>query len=142
MAESTVEQDIQRAADSQAYMELIGPAVAALQASDGAAFKGMMSKKFVAAIGEETVDAVLANNLFPFFADFAEPGSTMYVTDTEDQFGDSGYAFYTSIKTTGGDEKPFVVYVVSEDGQPVIGNLVIGKTFEDMHDGMSPADYA
>jgi hypothetical protein len=31
---------------------------------------------------------------------------------------------------------------VSEDGQPVIGNLVIDKTFEDMHDGMSPSDYA
>ena len=142
MADNTVEQDIQRAADSQAYMEMIGPAVGALQSGDGAGFKGMMSKKFLAAIGEQTVDAVLQHNLIPFFSDFAEPGSTMFVTDTEDQFGDSGYAFYTSMKTTGGQEKPFVVYVVSEDGQPVVGNLIIDKTFEDMHEGRSPADYA
>ena len=142
MADNTVEQDIQRAADSQAYMGMIGPAVSALQSGDGAAFKGMMSKKFLAALGEETVDAVLQHNLVPFFADFSAPGSTMYVTDTEDQFGDTGYAFYTSMLTTGGQEKPFVVYVVAEDGQPVVGNLIIGKTFEDMHEGRSPADYA
>jgi hypothetical protein len=142
MADNTAEQDIQRASDAQAYMALIGPAAGALQSGDGATFKGMMSKKFLAQIGEETVDGVLANNLFPFFADFSAPGSTMYVTDTQDQFGDTGYAFYTSMLTTGGQEKPFVVYVVSEDGQPVIGNLVIDKTFEDMHEGRSPGDYA
>lgn len=142
MADSTVEQDIQRAADAQAYMALIGPAVVALQAGDGAGFKAMMSKKFLAALGEETVDAVMQHNLFPFFSDFSAPGNTMYVTDTEDQFGNSGYAFYTSMLTTGGQEKPFVVYVVSEDGQPVVGNLIIDKTFEDMHEGRSPADYA
>ena len=142
MADDTVGQDIRRAADSQAYKAVIGPAVGALRSGDATGFKGMMSKKFLAQLGEETVDAVLQNNLFPFFADFAEQGKTMYVTDTQDQFGDSGYAFYTSMLTTGGQEKPFVVYVVNEDGQPVIGNLVIDRTFEDMHEGRSPGDYA
>ncbi len=142
MADNTVEQDIQRAADSRAYMAMIGPVVGALHSGDGAGFKGMMSKKFLAQLGEDAVDTVLRDNLIPFFADFAEMGKTMYVTDTQDQFGDSGYGFYTSMKTTGGQEKPFVVYVVNEEGQPVIGNLIIDSTFEDMHEGRSPADYA
>ena len=142
MADSTAEQDIQRAADSQAYMEMIGAAVVMLQSGDGEGFRSLISKKFVSALGRETVDSVIRHHLIPFFDDFAEPGSTMFVTDTHDQFGNSGYAFYTSMKTTGGQEKPFIVYVVSEDGQPVIGNLVIDKTFEDMHEGRSPADFA
>jgi hypothetical protein len=139
--QNAVEADVARAAQSEAYNGLVSAAESALVAGDADAFKGLLSPNFVAVLDEATIDGVVQSQLIPFFSDFAEPGRTTYVTNTQDQFGSEGFAFYTSILTVGGEERPFVIYMVEENGRLVVANLLVNTTFEDMHEGRSPGDY-
>ena len=140
--QNSVEADLARAARSEVYNGLVSAAVSALVAGDADAFKGLLSPNFVSVLDDATIDGVVQSQLIPFFSDFAEPGRTTYVTVTQDQFGSKGFAFYTSILTAGGEERPFVIYMVEENGRLVVANLLVNTTFEDMHDGRSPGDYA
>jgi hypothetical protein len=140
--QNTVDADIARAGRAEAYDGLVSAAVSALSAGDAGTFKALLSPNFLAALDEATVDGVIASQLIPFFSDFAAPGSTTYITDTQDQFGSAGLAFYTSLVTNAGEERPFVIYMVEEDGRLVVANLLVNTTFEDMHEGRSPSDYA
>ena len=114
----------------------------ALATGDADTFKGLLSPNFTAVLDEATIDGVVQSQLIPFFSDFAEPGRSNYITDNQDQFGSAGFAFYTSILTTAGEERPFVIYMVEEAGRLVVANLLVNTTFEDMHEGRSPGDYA
>lgn len=138
----TIEQDLQRAAQAQEYSNLVGAAVTALASGDVEGFKSLMSPNFLAALDDATVNNVIQSQMVPFFAEFDRPGSSTFITDNTDQFGSTGFAFYTSIITTNGEERPFVIYMVEEGGRLVVANLLVNTTFEDMHEGRSPADYA
>jgi hypothetical protein len=140
--QNTVEADIARAAQSEPYRSLMSAAVDALARGDAVTFKGLLSPNFMAVLDEATIDAVVQSQLLPFFSDFAEPGRTTYITDAQDQFGSEGFAFYTSIITAGGEERPFVIYIVEENGRLVVANLLVNTTFEDTHGGRSPGDYS
>ena len=137
----TVEADVARAARSEAYNGLVSAAVSALVAGDADAFKGLLSPNSVAVLDEETIDGVVQSQLIPSFSDFAESGRSTYITNTQDQFGSEGFAFYTSIRTARREERPFVIYMVEENGRLVVANLLVNTTFEDMHEGRSPGDY-
>lgn len=141
-AQNTVEADIARAAQAEACRGLVSAAVSALATGDAEAFKGLLSPNFVAVLDEATIDGVVHSQLLPFFSDFAQSGRTTYVTGTQDQFGSEGLAFYTSIINAAGDERPFVIYMVEENGRLVVANLLVNATFEDMHEGRSPGDYS
>lgn len=140
--QNSIEADIARAAQAEAYGGLVSAAVNALANADADTFKGLLSPNFRAVLDEATVDGVVQSQLIPFFSDFAEPGRTTYIIDTQDQFGSAGFAFYTSIITGDGEERPFVIYMVEEAGNLVVANLLVNTTFEDMHEGRSPGDYA
>ena len=137
-----VDEDIARAGQAEAYGGLVSAAVSALSAGDAATFRALLSPNFLATLDDATVEGVIDSQLIPFFSDFAAPGSTTYITDNQDQFGNSGLAFYTSIITNTGEERPFVIYMVEEDGRLVVANLLVNTTFEDMHEGRGPGDYA
>ncbi len=139
--QNTVAADIARAAQADAYRDLVSAAVSALVRGDAGTFKGLLSPNFVAVLDEATIDGVIQSQLLPFFSDFAGHGRTTYITEAQDQFGSEGFAFYTSILTTAGEERPFVIYMVEEGGRPVVANLLVNTTFEDMHEGRSPGDY-
>ena len=45
----------------------------------------------------------------------------------------TGFAFFRSFTTKGGQERPFALYILEEDGRLVVGNLVVGRRFQDVH---------
>ncbi len=138
----TVEEDIARASAAQAYSSLVGAAVQALASGHAETFKSLFSPNFKATLDDAIIDGVIEQQLIPFFSDADHPGSSTFITDNQDQFGSTGFAFYTSIVTKGGEEKPFVIYMVEENGSLYVANLLVNTTFEEMHEGRSPADYA
>jgi hypothetical protein len=55
------------------------------------------------------------------------------VTNTTDAFGSTGFAFYMYMLPAAGDRRPFVIYVVEENGRPVVGNILVDHLVEGRH---------
>ena len=118
-------------ADSQPYHEMADWLVQQLTGGNAGAVIGNFSPNFISQLGLPTVIQVFEEQMLPFFAGQVLGGGRT-VTFTHDSFGSSGFAFYLTVMGSGG-EKPFVLYVVNENGRLVMANLVLNKTFADMH---------
>jgi hypothetical protein len=90
------------------------------------------SLKFLNQIGYETFEKVCAEIIMPFFENARTLGNSSTVTHTTNSFGNTGFAFYRTI-IADGVEKPFIIYMVWEDTRIVVANLVVNKTYADMH---------
>ncbi len=119
-------------AESQPYEEMAHWLVQ--QLTDGAlgAVISHFSPNFYQQLGQHTVETVFAEQMLPFFAGSTGLGNSRTVTHTHDSFGSKGFAFYLSRLGPDG-EKPFVLYLVNENGRLVLANLVLNKTFADLH---------
>jgi hypothetical protein len=95
-------------------------------------FKENFSPNFIRQLGMEEVENVCNTHFLPFFSGAEKISNSATVTLTTDAFGSTGYAFYLSVLKQN-IEKPFVIYMVSEDNRIVVANLLPNKTYEDMH---------
>lgn len=120
-------------AEARPYIQFVDQVVEILVAGDGKGFRDLLSPTGMAAATPEQVDAFVNGQVLPFFADFGAPGPNVSIRRTKNPAGLTGLAFYTSFTSTGGQDKPFVMYVVEEGGRLVVGNLLVGKTFQDLH---------
>jgi hypothetical protein len=133
-----MESYLQQRQQAEAYQELLQQAVDLLARGDAAGFAPLLSANLRQAAGEATVTRVIREQLIPFFADFQEFGGSTTVTNATDAYGNEGLSFYKSIRTRAGAERPFVIYIVEEAGRPVVANLLVNTTYEDMHEGRGP----
>ncbi len=81
---------------------------------------------------------VVANQVLPFFAEYGATAPSVTITETNDQFGSSGYAYYMWMepRTTESEPpspKPFVIYVVQEGERIVVGNILVDHYVEGRH---------
>jgi hypothetical protein len=67
------------------------------------------------------------------FADHKEIGRSITITNTTDASGNSGFAFYMYSVPKSGQQKPFVIYVLEENGQKFVGNLLVNRFVEGRH---------
>lgn len=83
--------------------------------------------------GEQAVAHVLASRLMPFFAGGRGLARRTTVTHTTDAEGASGFAFYMwlSPSQAGQADLPFTVYVVHEQGRPVVANVLPDQRLAD-----------
>jgi hypothetical protein len=131
--EPTAQDDVATEAEARPYIEFVDQVIEMLVAGDGKSFRELLSPTGMAAATPEQVDAFVDGQVLPFFADFGAPGPNVSIRRTRNPAGLTGLAFYTGFTSTSGQDKPFVVYVVEEGGRLVVGNLLVGKTFRDLH---------
>lgn len=120
-------------AEIKPYVEFADRVVKTLVAGDGQGFRSLLSPTGVSAATPAQIDDFVDGQVLPFFADYGAPGPDMSIRRTKNSAGLAGLAFYTSFTSTGGQAKPFVMYVVEEGGKLVLGNLLVGKTYQDLH---------
>jgi hypothetical protein len=118
--------------DSKAYRQLADWAVEKLRKGDVDAVIQQFSPNFIDYLGLQQVQSVFKKEMVPFFAGSTGLENSTTVTKTHDSFGSSGFAFYMSLNT-GGQVKPFVMYLVKENDRIVLANLVLNKTYADLH---------
>ena len=118
---------------ARAYEGLLEEALGALAAGDAAGFRGLLSPNLLGSNGAERIDAVIQAQLLPFFAGYQGLGNQTTVLHTSDQFGNEGLSFYKTAIGADGAERPFVIYIVEEDGRPVVANLLVNTSYADLH---------
>ncbi|MDO1448381.1 hypothetical protein Q0590_19045 [Rhodocytophaga aerolata] len=119
-------------ADAEPFNVLAEEVIKQMMAGDASGLRTHFSPNFLHQIGEQTFEQVCTDLLLPFFEKAQTLGQSSTITYTTDSFGSTGFAFYRTL-TESGAEKPFIIYTVYENNQIVVANLVINKTYADMH---------
>jgi hypothetical protein len=131
-AEASPSEYLDMEAEAKPYKVLADWAVARLRAGDAEAVMDRFSPNFTGHLGRPAVERAFREQMVPFFAGSTKVGNGTTITKTHDGFGSQGFAFYF---TLDGPEKgkPFIMYVVNEKGNLVVANIVLNKTYADMH---------
>lgn len=128
---AAVDPAVQAAAEP--YIAFADQILAAVTSGQSGALRASLSPSTLSAWTAEDVDLFVDKIVMPFFADYAAPVAEEWIAPTTHPAGFTGFAFYRSFTTTDGRTKPYVLYVLEEDGRMVVGNLLVGKTFKEMH---------
>ncbi|QHT65638.1 hypothetical protein GXP67_02630 [Rhodocytophaga rosea] len=122
--------DMQQA--SASYHQMANWAVERLRSGDLTSVMRKFSANFMDYLGKEKVEKVFAEQMLPYFVGSTGIDASSTITMTTDSFGSKGFAFYLNLTSAEG-KKPFIVYIVNENNQLVVANLVLNKTYADMH---------
>jgi hypothetical protein len=103
-------------------------------AGDLAGTQALLSHALQQRVGDAAVRQALQGQIVPFFArGGARTGGTT-ITRTTDAAGQQGFAFYMWWQATGeATPRPFSVYTVLENGQPVVANVVPDRLVPGRH---------
>lgn len=93
----------------------------------------MISAKMRTNAGSAAVTSFVEAQVQPFFAGNAGLGNNVTIANTTDGFGQQGLAYYAWLKASDKELRPFVMYVVIEDGAPVVANVLVNKLVEGRH---------
>ena len=104
--------------------------MAAAAAGDTIRTARMLSPAVAAKAGRESVERFLAGEVLPFFAQFKEVARSVTVTRTAEA---TGFAFYMYMVSKAGELRPFVIYVIEEDGAKVVANVLVDHLVEGRH---------
>lgn len=126
-------EELEMAARSPEYRAVAEQFVAAAAARDTAKLERMLSPAAAARAGKEAMQKVLNGQVIPFFADHKEIGRSATTTNTTDAGGNTGFAYYMYSVGKSGAQKPFVIYVVEENGQKVVANILVNRFVEGRH---------
>ena len=134
----TIEDDELLDGRADEYSKVVDTAVGFLVRGDGERFRAMLSPATIESENRGTgvIDTIIKSRFIPFFSDFTRLTDTVSTLPTHDAGNNAGLAIFRTFETTSGQEKPFVIYVINQRGNYVIGNLLINKTFEDIEGPM------
>lgn len=121
------------AAKSPAYRQIAERFVTAAAARDTQTLENLLSPAISARAGKEGIQKVLNEQVLPFFADYREIGRSVTTTHTTDANGNHGFTFYMYSLTKSGRKKPFVIYVIDEQGQKFVANILVNHFIEGRH---------
>ena len=82
--------------------------------------------------GSGAIDKIIRERFIPYFSDFGRLTSNAASIPTEDPEGHKGIALFRSFETKDHSEKSFVMYIVEEDGDVVVSNLLLNKRLRDV----------
>jgi hypothetical protein len=137
--ETSMEEYLEMQAGSEAFRAVADSFITVAARGDTELTAAMISPNLAAQAGEEAVANVVANQVIPFFSEYSALGKSVTITETSDQFGSSGYAYYMWMEPRAIPDaetpspKPFVVYVVLEGDRIVIGNILVDHYVEGRH---------
>jgi hypothetical protein len=123
-------------ARSDQYSRTFNKAISALVNDDAATFRALLSASTVLSEsrGPGAIDVIIRDRFIPFFSDFSSLTQSITTLPTYSAAGESGIAFARSFKTTEGQIKYFVIYLITEgkDKRVVVGNLLLNATEKDL----------
>lgn len=126
-------EDVEMHERAQPFIAFADQIEEALATGESGAFRASLSPTTLATWSKDDVNIFVDQIVMPFFADFADPVAEQWIAPTTHPAGFTGFAFYRSFTTADGRTMPFVIYILDEGGRLVVGNLLVGKTFQDMH---------
>jgi hypothetical protein len=117
--------------EQESFRQVAEEFIAAAAAGDMAKMTRMISPEIVTRTGgREAVERYLADNVLPFFAQFKETGRSTTITRTADM---PGFVFYMYIVSKADQLRPFVIFVIEENGAKVVANILPDKFVEGRH---------
>jgi hypothetical protein len=131
-AEASVSEYMDMQQASASYHQMASWTVERLRSGDLTSVLRKFSSNFMDYLGKEKAEKVFAEQMLPFFVASTGVDASSTITMTTDGFGSKGFAFYLNLTSAEG-KKPFIVYIVNENNQLVVANLVLNKTYADMH---------
>ena len=121
---------------SDDYEGFVDDVVRLLAQGKEAEFRELLSpslmKRSLKELGKEKVDLMIRQQFIGFFSDFHHLSANVVTTKTTDADEHRGLAVFRSFLNESGEERPFVVYVLEEDGKLVVGNILINKTLREV----------
>ncbi len=118
------------------YSVLVEDAVGALVKGDADSFRELLSPSLVkrteATMGKGAIDTIIKERFVPFFDDFTAFTDAVETLPTRDTDGHEGLALFRSFRTEDGEQRPFAIYLLNEDGRLVVGNLLLNKLLYDV----------
>ncbi len=118
------------------YSVLVNEAVDALVKADADRFRNLLSPSLVkrtkATMGSGSIDTIIEQRFIPFFSDFEALNDAVETLPTSDADGHKGLVLFRSFTTEDGDQRPFAIYLLNEDGKLVVGNLLLNKLLYDV----------
>lgn len=121
---------------SDDYQEFVETAVRILAQGDERALRRLLSPSMMnrseSELGKTKVDLMIRQQFLGFFDDFHHLSANVHSTKTYDASKRPGLAIFRSFLNEEGEEKPFVMYVIEENEELVLGNILINKTLRDV----------
>jgi hypothetical protein len=117
---------------AEPYIEFADQIVAALSTGQIGAFRASLSPTLIKSMSAEELNGFVDRQVAPFFSDYTAPSGRPTIAPIRHPAGLEGFAFFRSFTSRSGQEKPFALYVLEEDGRLVVGNLVVGRRFQDV----------
>jgi len=114
----------------ESFRQVADEFIAAAAAGDMAKTTRMISPDMMTRTGREAAERYLAGNVLPFFAQFKETGRSTTITRTA---GMPGFVFYMYMVSKTDQLRPFVIYVVEENGAQVVVNILLDHFVEGRH---------
>jgi len=131
---AAVAADLRMAQEAEPFRRAADAFIATAMAGDAAQAQALLSPTLVARSGEAAIRKALDTQILPFFSHGQTQGRSVTVTRTTDAAGHQGYAFYMWLQTGSADsQRPFTVYVVEEQGRPMVANVVPDRLVEGRH---------
>ena len=130
VAQSPPAPDFAMSVQQEPFLRVADDFIAASAAGDMAKAGRMLSPAIAASSGPDAVANFLAGEVRPFFAQYTGLANSVSVTRTADV---TGFVFYMYMVTGTGELRPFVIYVIEEDGAKVVANVLVDKFVENRH---------
>ena len=126
----TFQDYLEMSARSGAFRAAADDFIAAAVAGDATKSMALISRNAINSVGQESAQSYLTTQVLPFFARFKELGKSVTIAPTSDRFGSTGFVFHLSMAPVEGDERPFAIYVVEENGAKVIADVLPDHDFK------------
>ena len=114
----------------ESFRQVAEEFIAAAALGDMAKTTQMISPDVMTRTGRDAVERYLADDVLPFFAQFKETGRSTTITRTADV---PGFVFYMYMVSKTDELRPFVIYVIEENGAKVVINILPDRFVEGRH---------
>lgn len=132
--EASMEDYLLMQKDAEPFKAFGDRVIAMAAKGDASALAKMFSPTIVQANGgQANLQTFVEKQIVPYFVGYASTEQDTTITPTQLPHGPSGFALYKKIRDKDGQSKPLVLYVLREGGTLVVGNVILGKTYRDMH---------
>lgn len=119
-------------AEAQPYMKFGDQVIDMLAEGDAKSVKARMSPSAVRRNGEAKLDEFVDTKLIPYFAKYDKTDEELTViARTGDDKGNKGFVIQYVFLDKDGTRRPLVMYVLRENDQYVIANIVPGRSIEE-----------
>lgn len=119
----SVESYVKMQEESREYEEFAKQVISNVAKGNTDFLKNNFSPSVVAANPPGALDSTMLPATKKFFANFDHIGNSVDIHPSDNSFG-NGYSFAMTAVYKDGSEKPFKIYIVKENGELVVGNLV------------------